>query len=253
MSEYQPANLENLFVKRAGKRMRVASCDPTGGNNDNVLIPSGETYLFADLQGPGIVTHFFCTIGNPNKRRPECGIGTEEFNVRKVVLNVYWDDETEPSIQAPLGDFFGMGHGITKSFASAPLQITPEDGRGFNCWFPMPFRRRARFTVKNECCSRCTSISMWITSRSIPCRKTRCTSMRSGTANARRTASPPRRAPAIWNGSWAASRTSTSPQRATTSCWTPRAAASMSAVTSTSIIWKTAVSGTGSGRVTMPS
>ena len=153
MSEYQPANLENLFVKRAGKRMRVASCDPTGGNNDNVLIPSGEAYLFADLQGPGIVTHFFCTIGNPNKRRPECGIGTEEFNVRKVVLNVYWDDETEPSIQAPLGDFFGMGHGITKSFASAPLQITPEDGRGFNCWFPMPFRRRARFTVKNECCS----------------------------------------------------------------------------------------------------
>ena len=138
MSEYQPANLENLFVKRAGRRMRVASCDPTGGNNDNVLIPSGETYLFADLQGPGIVTHFFCTIGNPNKRRPECGIGTEEFNVRKVVLNVYWDDETEPSIQAPLGDFFGMGHGITKSFASAPLQITPEDGRGFNCWFPMP-------------------------------------------------------------------------------------------------------------------
>lgn len=69
------------------------------------------------------------------------------------MLNVYWDDETEPSIQAPLGDFFGMGHGITKSFASAPLQITPEDGRGFNCWFPMPFRRRARFTVKNECCS----------------------------------------------------------------------------------------------------
>ena len=56
MSEYQPANLENLFVKRAGRRMRVASCDPTGGNNDNVLIPSGETYLFADLQGPGIVT-----------------------------------------------------------------------------------------------------------------------------------------------------------------------------------------------------
>lgn len=126
MSEYQPANLENLFVKRAGRRMRVASCDPTGGNNDNVLIPSGETYLFADLQGPGIVTHFFCTIGNPNKRRPECGIGTEEFNVRKVVLNVYWDDETEPSIQAPLGDFFGMGHGITKELC----QCSPADHTG---------------------------------------------------------------------------------------------------------------------------
>ena len=81
MSEYQPANLENLFVKRAGRRMRVASCDPTGGNNDNVLIPSGETYLFADLQGPGIVTHFFCTIGNPNKRRPECR--SEERRVGK--------------------------------------------------------------------------------------------------------------------------------------------------------------------------
>lgn len=137
------------------------------------------------------------------------------------MLNVYWDDETEPSIQAPLGDFFGMGHGITKSFASAPLQITPEDGRGFNCWFPMPFRRRARFTVKNECCSP-LHFYFYVDYEQVESRrKTRCTSTRSGTANARRTAFPPRRAPAIWNGSWAVSRTSTSPLRATTSCWTP--------------------------------
>ena len=251
MSEYQPANLENLFVKRAGKRMRVASCDPTGGNNDNVLIPSGETYLFADLQGPGIVTHFFCTIGNPNKRRPECGIGTEEFNVRKVVLNVYWDDETEPSIQAPLGDFFGMGHGITKSFASAPLQITPEDGRGFNCWFPMPFRRRARFTVKNECCSP-LHFYFYVDYEQVE--------------------SLPENAlyfHALWNREcptdgipssarsrhmeWIMGGEQDKHLSAEGNYVLLDAEGSMSAATSTSIIWKTAASGTGSGRVTMPS
>lgn len=137
MSEYQPANLENLFVKRAGRRMRVASCDPTGANNDNVLIPSGETYLFADLQGPGIVTHFFCTIGNPNKRRPECGIGTEEFNVRKVVLNVYWDDETEPSIQAPLGDFSAWATALQRALPVLPCRshrrTAAASTAGFRC------------------------------------------------------------------------------------------------------------------------
>lgn len=154
MNRYSTADLDNLFLKREGKRMRCSSYDPTGGNDDYLVIPVGESRVFAELEGPAIVTHFSCTIGNENRKHPETGIGHEKFNVRKVLLKIYWDDETTPSVLAPLGDFFGIGHGITKNFVSAPLQMMPQDGSGFSCWFPMPFGKKARFEVVNECRSK---------------------------------------------------------------------------------------------------
>jgi hypothetical protein len=56
---------------------------------------------------------------------------------------------------APIGDFFGMGHGQSHNFASAPLQMSPQDGKGFNCWFPMPFES-VRIEMLNECEARMT-------------------------------------------------------------------------------------------------
>ena len=79
------------------------------------------------------------------------GFVVEKYAHRKVVLRMYWDGEQEPSVQAPLGDFFGMGHGITRNFVSAPLQMSPQDGQGMNCWWPMPYGDGARITVTNEC------------------------------------------------------------------------------------------------------
>jgi hypothetical protein len=75
----------------------------------------------------------------------------EEFVPRKVVIRMYWDNERYPSVEAPIGDFFGMGHGITKNFWSAPMSMSPQDGRGFNCFFPMPFAKNARIDITNEC------------------------------------------------------------------------------------------------------
>src|SRR5690606_10155255 len=69
---------------------------------------------------------------------------------RKVVLRMYWDGEENPSVQAPIGDFFGMGHGITKNFSSLPLQMSPEDGRALNCFFPMPFGTSARIEIESN-------------------------------------------------------------------------------------------------------
>src|SRR5690606_11521416 len=66
------------------------------------------------------------------------------------IVRMYWDSETEPSVEAPIGDFFGMGHGISRKFVSLPLQMSPENGRSFNCWFPMPFERGARIEITNE-------------------------------------------------------------------------------------------------------
>ena len=63
---------------------------------------------------------------------------------------MYWDGEENPSVQAPIGDFFGMGHGITKNYSSAALQMSPDDGRALNCFFPMPFGENARIEIESN-------------------------------------------------------------------------------------------------------
>jgi len=82
------------------------------------------------------VTHIWTTIS--------C---RDPFHLRKLVLRMWWDGETEPSVEAPVGDFFGLGHAQHTYFVSLPLQMFD---RGFNCWFPMPFARGARITIQNE-------------------------------------------------------------------------------------------------------
>jgi hypothetical protein len=71
--------------------------------------------------------------------------------LRKIVLQAWWDGEETPSIKVPVGDFFGVGHAQTRNFSALPLQMSPQDGKGFNCWFPMPFARSARITASSEC------------------------------------------------------------------------------------------------------
>ncbi len=141
-----PANLSTLAQKRDCKRMRVSSYDRTGGNNDRIYIKPNETRTFAELEGAGYITHIWITFGNegvPNEQ--------EAFNLRKIYLEFYWDGEENPSVQAPLGDFFGMGHGVTRNFVSEPLQMSPQDGRSLNCWFVMPFAKGAKLNITNEC------------------------------------------------------------------------------------------------------
>jgi hypothetical protein len=78
-----------------------------------------------------------------------CGSDSHYF-LRKVVLRAYWDGEEHPSIESPLGDFFGMGHAQTRNYSSLPMQASPRDGKAFNCYFPMPFGKGMRITVTNE-------------------------------------------------------------------------------------------------------
>ena len=140
----QTANLSNIIMKRSGKRNRVSSYDKTGGNDDRIYIKPGDTATIADISGSGIINHIWMTHSSD-------GFKPEKNSFRKALLQFYWDNEENPSVNAPLGDFFGMGHGISKNFVSEPLQMSPEDGKSLNCWFPMPFSERALLTVKNEC------------------------------------------------------------------------------------------------------
>jgi hypothetical protein len=116
---------------------RVSSYDRTGGNNDRYRINKGETVTFADIKGPGIITHFWNTIM------------PEPFCSAKAILRVYWDDEKYPSIEAPIGDFYCMGFGIDKNINSLPVTVSSE-GRARNCYWLMPFKKSAKFTITNE-------------------------------------------------------------------------------------------------------
>lgn len=118
---------------------RVSSYDPTGGNRDRLMIAPGETVTLLDTQATGSITHIWMTSAC---REPD--------HLRKVLLRMYWDGESEPSVLVPLGDFFGMGHATTRTFSSLPLVMAPTRGHGFNCYFPMPFRDGARIEVESQ-------------------------------------------------------------------------------------------------------
>ena len=136
--------LKNLIFAKNTKRKRVSSYDRTGGNDDRLYIAPGETVVIADIKGAGIINHIWMTHQNGN-------FVEEKNSLRKVQLKMYWDGEENPSVLVPLGDFFGMGHGLCKNYVSAPLQMSPEDGKALNSWWQMPFSDGAKIVVTNEC------------------------------------------------------------------------------------------------------
>ncbi len=131
--------LRGLAKLRDARTRRFSSYDRTGGNDDRLHIEPGKTVVIAEYEGAGVVTHIWATLA----------CKSESF-LRKIVLRAYWDGEEHPSIETPVGDFFGMGHARTRNFASLPVQASPEDGKAFNCYFPMPFASHMKFTITNE-------------------------------------------------------------------------------------------------------
>jgi len=118
----------------------VSSWDTHGGNADFVVLKSGEKATLCDITGAGVIRHIWCTMATRDN----------PFYARTTVLRASWDGASTPCVEAPIGDFFGIGHGIVKDFWSLPLSMSAQDGRGFNCFFPMPFASRARIEVANE-------------------------------------------------------------------------------------------------------
>jgi hypothetical protein len=116
---------------------RVASFDRSGGNADFRAIPPGETLTVLDEAGPGTITHIWFTLADD-----------ESYHLKKLVFRIYWDGETAPSVETPLGDFFGLGLGDYFLLQSAPLSVGPN--KALNCFFPMPFQTHARITVSNN-------------------------------------------------------------------------------------------------------
>jgi hypothetical protein len=100
-----------------------------------------ETIVLGDVEGPGVIRHIWMTV-------PEKTPGGGPFVLRDLILRIYWDDEGTPSVEVPLGDFFCSGFGLRAEVTSLPVVIAPNGG--LNCYFPMPFRRSARFELISE-------------------------------------------------------------------------------------------------------
>jgi hypothetical protein len=133
MSSWQP----DLTVQQTYTLHRVSSSDPTGGNADYRPVAPGETLTIFDTAGPATISHIWITI-----------VDEESFHLKRIVLRMYWDDEPTPSVEAPIGDFFGLGLGEYHPWESQLLSVG--ELRGMNSFFPMPFARHARITVTNE-------------------------------------------------------------------------------------------------------
>jgi hypothetical protein len=97
-------------------------------------LAAGETVTLADVAGPGVIQHIWITAADKSYR--DC------------ILRFYWDGETAPSIEVPLGDFFANAHGLRYNVTSLMVAVNPSGG--FNSYWPMPFRKKARVTVENQ-------------------------------------------------------------------------------------------------------
>jgi hypothetical protein len=109
-----------------------------------IAIKGGETVTIANIQGPGVLQHFWVTVTDKLHHRAQEG----NYLLRDVVLRMYWDDEVTPSVEVPLGDFFCNGFGIRTNVNSLPISVNPTGG--MNCYFAMPFHKSAKITIENQ-------------------------------------------------------------------------------------------------------
>ena len=98
----------------------------------SIVIKAGSTFTLATIDGPGSLQHIWMTPTG---------------NWRYSILRFYWDDETTPSVEVPVGDFFCMGWNRYAPVTSLPVVVNP--GSAFNCYWPMPFRKKCRITMEN--------------------------------------------------------------------------------------------------------
>jgi len=122
---------------RSYKPRRSSSWDRSGGNADAVPVAPGEAATLLDVQGAGVVTHIWFTI---DSRDPH--------HLKNLVLRAWWDGEPSPSIEAPIGDFYGLGLGEYFLYQSALTAVAPQ--KALNAYFKMPFATAAKITLTNE-------------------------------------------------------------------------------------------------------
>ncbi len=119
---------------------RASSHDPTGGNRDSVgSFAPGTSCTLLDTDGPGCVTHIWMTVGIfPN----------HTTWLRDLIVRMYWERSSVPSVEVPLGHFFALAHCKRYAVQSAAIAVG-SNLSALNCYWPMPFHRHARIEIHN--------------------------------------------------------------------------------------------------------
>ena len=133
--------LDDLATVRDRASHRASSHDRTGGNIDNITsFAPDATHVLLDTEGPGQVNHMWLTVssfpGHPTA-------------LRDLVLRVYWENSPVPSVEAPLGDFFALGHGKLYTIQSMPVAVG-QNSKALNCYWRMPFYKHAKIELFNN-------------------------------------------------------------------------------------------------------
>ena len=115
----------NKCARDLGQTWKVRPC---------ITLPTGSTTTLMDIDGPGCIQHIWITVD------------TKLY--RDLIIRIYWDGEKNPSVESPVGDFFCNGFKTRTNIMAVPINVNPSGG--FNCYFPMPFRKHARMTVENR-------------------------------------------------------------------------------------------------------
>jgi hypothetical protein len=119
------------------RSLKQSSHDVTGGNADAWPIKAGQQREVFNAPGAGAISHMWFTIA-----------AQSPTHLKELVLRAYWDGLAKPSVESPIGDFFGLNLGDYVIYESEYLACSP--GQSLNCYFAMPYRSGARMTVTNE-------------------------------------------------------------------------------------------------------
>jgi hypothetical protein len=120
---------------RDSKLMQVSSHTAKGEKNNMIMIPAGKSETILQVPGPGVITHICFRIDS-----------NDPWFLRRILIKMFWDKETNPSVEVPFGDFFGSGFSFRPY--STPYIGMSDDGYTFS--FPMPFNEQARIVIVNE-------------------------------------------------------------------------------------------------------
>lgn len=138
-------NTNNIFKLKNLESRSISAQNPSGSKGGALKecrhfiekIPPGETITLGEVSGRGMIRNIWLTVRH---RIPNC--------LRNYIIRIYWDDNKYPSVEAPIGDFFGAAHGRVVHFKTPYLGIS--EGRGFWCFFPMPFKKNFKITFTND-------------------------------------------------------------------------------------------------------
>src|SRR5258708_6431742 len=158
-----PGVMGSLAKPQEGRSMRATSTfrqgkdgkyDPNAppkhdleerSNSDNFRVAPGATHVLLDEQGPGVITHIWLTFLGPE---PQDWAKNGSANHQEMLLRMYWDGNTRPAVEAPVGDFFVNCFGERREVISLPVIV--EDADSYNCFWQMPFRKSARIEIVNQ-------------------------------------------------------------------------------------------------------